>query len=210
MPKPNADEILTSKHIRTYIQFGGPRPDNPSRYSGQDAQYMSVEGVGAPESGGVTPTFVPDPTVIGGYRLVGRKIAAPDLASATLKLLEKHGSIPRQLIGLKCPFNLYQPAGKCKSLSDFLAGWTDYVLIYSYAEVGNKDLSTRTGMEDDNVEDSLTAIRRALFSAAVGRARQRARVRPPPAPGRPPAIPAAAGPDRIPPRPRDPRASAPS
>ena len=156
MPKPNADEILTSKHIRTYIQFGGPRPGNPVLYGGQDAQYLSVEGVGVPESGGVDPVFVPDPSIIGRYRLVGRKISPPDLASATLKLLERHGSVPRQLIGIKCPFNIYQPSGKCKTLSDFLSGWTNYVLIYSYAEVSDKDLGTRTGWEDDNVEDSLS------------------------------------------------------
>lgn len=35
------------------------------------------------------------------------------------------------------------------------------------------------GVEPDTVEESLTAIRRALFSAAVGRARRRAAAEPP-------------------------------
>lgn len=156
MPKIQADEVITQKHKRNYIQFGGPRPNNVARYAGQDAQYMKIEGVGVPESGGVDPIWVADPRRIGQYRLVGRKITPPDLASATLVLLERHGSIPKQLLRQGCAFNLYEATGECKDLSDFLGGWTDHVLIYSGAITTGKDLGDRSGWDsDDQIEDSL-------------------------------------------------------
>lgn len=157
MPAPNADEIITYKHKRNFIQFGGPSPVNVVQYAGQDAQYMSVEGVSDPESGGIDPIWVPDPVRIGAYRLVGRSITPPDLASASLMLREKHGSIPRQLQRIGCAFNLYEPTGVCKDLSDFLRGWSDYVLVYSNALVTDKDYGTRTSFDsDDPVTDTLS------------------------------------------------------
>jgi hypothetical protein len=153
----NPDEIITQKHKRNFIQFGGAQPGNPVQYAGQDAQYMFLDGVSAPESGGVDPVFVPDPRKAGRYKLVARSITAPDLPNATLLMLEKHGSLPRQLQRIGCAFNLYELSGQCKDLSDFLAGWSDYVLIYSGAEVTDKDLGTRTARDsDDPIEDSLS------------------------------------------------------
>lgn len=157
MPAPNADEIITYKHKRNFIQFGGPGPTHTTLYAGQDAQYMSIEGVSDPESGGIDPIWVPDPVRIGSYRLVGRSVSPPDLASASLMLREKHGAIPRQLQKIGCAFNLYEPTGKCKDLSDFLRGWSDYVLVYSQALVTDKDYGTRTSFDsDDPVVDSLS------------------------------------------------------
>ena len=159
MPSLTANEIITYKHKRNFIQFGGPRPGQVVQYAGQDAQYMSIEGVGVPESGGVDPIWVPDPTRIGQYRLVGRQVTPPELASATLMMLEKHGSIPRQLGRIGCQFNLYELTGDCKDLSDFLRGWTDYVLIYARALVTDKDLGTRTAWDsDEQVQDSLSLV----------------------------------------------------
>lgn len=156
MPKLTADEVVTSKHIRSYIQYGGPLPGNQVAYYGQEAQYMVIEGVSAPELGGIEPTYVHDPRRPGAYRLVARKISPPDLASASFKFLEKHGAIPRQLMKQNCVFNSYQPVGKCKDPSDFLAGWSNYVLIYSRALTTNKDLGNRGQWDgDDQVEDTL-------------------------------------------------------
>ena len=157
MPNLTADEVITNKHKRVFIQFGGPYPGNVTKYYGQDAQYMAIEGVSIPASGGVDAIWTHDPNQIGRYRLVGRTISAPDLASATIIMREKHGAIPRQLLTESCPFNVYEPTGKCKDLSDFLAGWSDYVLVYSSALVDSKDLGTRTTWDaDDAVEDSLS------------------------------------------------------
>lgn len=157
VPKLTDDIIVTQRHKRNFIQFGGPRPNNPVKYAGQDAQFMKIEGVSVPESGGVDPIWVPDPRRPGRYKLVNRSITPPDLSSATIVLLEKHGSIPRQLGTIGCGFNAYEPTGNCKDLSDFLAGWSDYVLIYSNGLVTDKDLGDRSGWDsDDQIEDSLS------------------------------------------------------
>lgn len=153
----STDEVLTNKHIRSFIQFGSARPNNPVKYAGQDAQYLIVDGLSAPEVGGVDPTFVHDPRRVGSYKLVSRKISPPDLAQATITLMERHGSIPRQLQKIGCQFNIYQPAGQCKDLSDFVSGWSDYVLVLSGGMVTDKDLGARTAWTDDNqIEDKLT------------------------------------------------------
>lgn len=157
MPNLSANEVVTYKHKRQFIQFGGARPNNIVRYAGQDAQYMTIEGVSLPESGGIDPVWVPDLRTAGLYRLVGRKVTPPSLAGASLHLLEKHGSIPRQLTRIGCQFNMYELTGNCTDLSDFLAGWTDYVLIYSGALVTDKDLGTRSAWDsDEQIEDTLS------------------------------------------------------
>jgi photosystem II stability/assembly factor-like uncharacterized protein len=157
MPNPNADEIVTQKHIRSFIQFGGAKAFNQPRFAGQDAQYLTITGVGLPEAGKIDPIWVQDPARQGKYRLVGQKISPPDLAKATLTLYEKHGAIPRALGSNGCQFNLYDAAGSCRDLSDFLGGWTDYVLIYSGARVTTKDLGDRGGFDSDNqIKDVLT------------------------------------------------------
>lgn len=157
MPDIRADEIITLRHKRNFIQFGGPTPTSPVAYAGQNAQYMAIEGLSVSETGGIDPIFVPDPNRIGMYRLVGRSITPPDLASATLLMREKHGSIPRQLYRIGCQFNLYESVGNCSDLSDFLQGWSDYVLVYSGALVTDKDFGNRSAWDsDDAAEDSLS------------------------------------------------------
>jgi hypothetical protein len=157
MPNQNADEIVTQKHVRSFIQLGGAKPFNQPRFAGQDAQYMTITGVGLPEAGKIDPIWVADPVRQGKYRLVGQKISPGDLAKATLTLYEKHGAIPRALGSNGCQFNMYDVVGACRDLSDFLGGWTDYVLIYSGARVTTKDLGDRGGFESDNqVKDVLS------------------------------------------------------
>lgn len=164
MPDLKTDEIVTQKHKRAFIQYGGPRPNNPVAYQGQDAQYMSIDGVSNPELGGIDPIWTHDPTRIGSYRLVGRSYSPADLASANLKIREKHGSIPRHLLKIGCSFNLYEPTGMCEDLSDFLHGWSDYVLVYSQAIVSDKDLGTRTSFDaDDVIEDGLSLILSSIY-----------------------------------------------
>lgn len=155
MPNLSANEIVTYKHKRNFIQFGGARPNNVVRYAGQDGQYMSVEGVTAPEQGNVTPIWVPDQRTAGKYRLVGRKSVPADLAQAALHLFEKHGAIPRQLTRIGCALNVYELTGVCTDLSDFLNGWTDYVLIYSGALVAAKDFGTRSNWEGDDANEDI-------------------------------------------------------
>jgi photosystem II stability/assembly factor-like uncharacterized protein len=156
MPDLNADEVLTQKHKRNFIQYGGAKPGNEVQFAGQDAQYMSIQGVSVPEIGGIDPIWVQDPVRPGRFRLVGRSFSPQDLASATLAMREKHGAIPRQLLK-NCTFNLYELSGKCANLTDFLNGWDDYVYIYSGAVVTDKDLGDRSSFDaDDAIEDSLS------------------------------------------------------
>ncbi len=164
MPDINADEVVMYQHKRHFIQFGGAQPGNVAQYAGQDGQYMFVDGVGVPETGGVTPEFAPDPRQPGKWRLIARSISPPDLASASLVMLEKHSGIPRQLQRIGCKFNLYEPTGNCQDLSDFLRGWSDYVLVYSGALVNDKDLGTRTSRDSDAViEDTLSLTLADVF-----------------------------------------------
>lgn len=157
MPDITADEIVTQKHKRAFIQYGGPKPGNPPKYAGQDAQYMAITGVGAPEAGGIDPIWVKDPRKQDKYRLVAKKMSAPDLAKSTLEIYEKHNALPRQLLQQNCPLNVYEPTGACLDLSDFISGWTDYVLVYSQGTVGDKDLGDRVTFDSDEaVADSLS------------------------------------------------------
>lgn len=157
MPRPTSEEIITQQHKRNYLQLGAARPGNVVQYAGQGTQYLVIEGVTKPILGGITPIRVPDPHRTGAYRNVARSRSAPDFPSATLRLMEKHGSLPFQLGDLTCPFNLYEVTGRCTDLSDFLRGWDDYVLVYSLVEVTEASPGDRTAFEDDEaIEDELS------------------------------------------------------
>lgn len=170
MSSLNADEVITQKHKRAFIQYGGPQPGNPTKYGGQDAQYMFIDGVSKPETGSIDPIWVPDPRRIGKYKLVGRAATPPDLASASLVLHEAHGTIPRQLLSFNCAFNFYEVTGACQDLSDFSSGWTDYVMVYSNAIVTEKDYGTRTVRDGDElITDTLSVTLSDIYPVgAVG------------------------------------------
>ena len=158
MPDIKADEIGTQKHHRTFIQYGGPRPGNPAKYAGQDAQYLSLTGVANPESGGIDPVWVHDPYRVGRFRLVARSVSPADLPNATVTFREKHGGISRALLK-NCTFNIYEVVGRCKDLSDLMRGWTDYVQIYEAGEVTDKDEGDRTSFDsDDAIENALSVV----------------------------------------------------
>lgn len=154
--KTTANEIVTQGQKRSYLQYGGGGPDNAITFAGQDGQYMVIEGLSLSQSGGVDPIYVPDPRRLKKYKAVGKSETAPDLPTATIKLLEKHGAIPRALLDQQCPINVYELTGNCKDLSDFDHGWTDYVLIYSGGIVTNVDGGDRQSWDsDDQIENSL-------------------------------------------------------
>lgn len=163
-----ADQIVTNKHKRIFRQPGGARPNNSVQYSGVESQYLSITGVSNPVSGGISPIRVPHPTRIGQYQQVGRSVEPADFATATVEVMERHGSIPFTLADLSCPQNYYIPTGKCKDLSDFLRGWSDYIEVYSGALVTDVDLGDRTQYDaDDGVMDSLSVTLEAVY--AIGK-----------------------------------------
>lgn len=129
MPKLQRNDIYTQRMSRLFFQFGGAYPDNQLQYYGLNAQYAMLDGVNQ-SYGGVDPIYVKDPIVTDKYQIVGRQRNVPDLATANLTLMEKIGSLPRDLGERGCGFNLYRPVGNCKSLADFNNGW-DYVEIYA-------------------------------------------------------------------------------
>jgi hypothetical protein len=147
---PIGNEVNTQKNLRAWVQFAGPGPTSQPLYSGQDMSYVRIEGVTIPQLGGIDPLYIHDPQYIGRYKNVAIMISPPDLPSATMVLNEKRGGIPRQLGYIGCTFSMYELVGQCASLSDFLGGWTEYVMIYPDGTVISKDLGDRTTYTDDN------------------------------------------------------------
>jgi hypothetical protein len=163
---PNADQIVTTRHIRDFIQFHGPSPHNKPQFYGQDAQYMLVSSLAIPEVGTIAPVWAPDPqSPAGYYYLVNKTIAAPGtLPKATITLLERHGAVPRHL-GRVGEFNLYEVVGNAADLSDFARGWTDYVMIYANGMVETKTPGARGNWNTD--KEALDQLA-ATFSAIYG------------------------------------------
>lgn len=158
MPKLTADEVVTQQHKRAYIQWGGPRPNNPVAFAGQDGQYMSITGVSKPQAGGFDPIWAPDPSNAKRYRLIGSMASAPDMPAATIMFYEKHGVLPRQLFA-NCPFSAYEVTGTCMDLSDLYNGVTDYLLVYSLAQIADKNLGDRVVFDtDEAVGDELSLV----------------------------------------------------
>ena len=150
MPKLTADEVVTQQHKRAYLQWGGPRPNNPVTFAGQDGQYVTFTGVSLPESGSIDPIWAPDPANAKRYKLIGRMAGAPEIPSATMTFFEKHGILPRQLFK-QCPFSAYEVTGTCQDLSDLYNGVTDYLLVYSMGMISGKNLGDRVTMDTDEV-----------------------------------------------------------
>lgn len=153
MPRVTSDEIVTRKHSRGFIQPGAARPNNVAHYYGLDAQYFIMGDATKPNLGTISPVWVPDPLRTGGYRLVGRTTAPPDLGASDITLLRKHGSVPAALGKINCPLNVYMMTGKCKDLSSLLNGWDDFVSIYSNGQVESITNGAATGWDDGQVED---------------------------------------------------------
>jgi photosystem II stability/assembly factor-like uncharacterized protein len=156
MPKISADEVITQQHKRAFLQWGGPRPNNPVTFAGQDGQYMMITGVSNPVAGGFDPSWAPDPSNAKRYRLISRMVTPPDLAEATMTFYEKHGILPKQLFA-QCPFSAYEVTGTCKDLSDLYNGVTDYMLVYSLGLTSDRNYGDRVTMDSDElIGDELT------------------------------------------------------
>lgn len=151
----SADEIITQGHKRAFIQWGGPRPNNPVVFAGLDGQYMSITGVSIPELGSLAPIWGPDPSNAKRFRPLARSVAPPELPSATMSFFEKHGLLPRQLFRT-CEFTAYEVTGVCQDLSDLYNGVTDYLMIYSRGKVTSKNAGDRVVFDtDERVSDEL-------------------------------------------------------
>jgi photosystem II stability/assembly factor-like uncharacterized protein len=161
------NELIKQGSTRAFYQPGGPGA--AKFFYGLDAQYFFIDGANMPTNGTINPLFVPDPRRPNRYRLVGRTIDPPDLASVDLVFREKWGGIPRALMAPKCSFNLYEVHSDCADLSDFYRGWDSYLLIYSLFQFsGPVDLGTRMAADkNDPLEDSVSSMGVALYPAGA-------------------------------------------
>lgn len=166
--RPDVDEVSTLNQARIFLQWCGPLPTNDVVYSGQDTQYLALEGSTRPPRGGITPIRVPDPGRLKKFKFVGRSEEAADFPTATLRLLESHGDIPIQWGPMDQPINLYVYRGLCESL-DNPSMIEDMVEIYSWGLFTTTDFGTRTPAwdSDDMVDDSAELTLGAIY--AVGR-----------------------------------------
>lgn len=165
---PSAAEILKTSHVRNFIQPGGPRPTNKPQFYGVGTQYMFLDSISIPELGAIAPFFVPDPKQAGLYRMISRTVAAPSaLPKATLNLLEKIGSVPKQ-INRYGKFSVYEVLGACNDLSNFLTGPQYGVVIYSNGVVETKTPGKRGDWKSDTaLEDKISATFENIYAIGV-------------------------------------------
>jgi len=173
--KPGGAEVATqNQHSRLFRQPGGARPNNPVLFSGRDDQYVSLEGVSAPVRGGISPIRTFDPYRTGQYRNIATTEEAPDFGSLTIRVLEKHGSIPFVLGDLSCPMTFYRVTGNCANLADFTGGWSSYVEIISDVKVTDNDGGGRLPawdtdeVIDNSLSGTITGARYAIGSLGFG------------------------------------------
>lgn len=163
-----ADEINTQKHVRFWVQPGGPGPANKVYYSGQDNTYMNIESGENPVRGDISPRNVHDPRVAGRYRQVGREISAPDLPSWSVMFYQKKDVLPRHLVELQnCYVNFYMLVGDCKDLSDFMNGWSSYVKIYSLGQMTTQTEAGGSFDGDDVLTDELPFTGAAILNVGA-------------------------------------------
>lgn len=152
----NANEVVTQRHLRYFVQPGGAGPSNPVYYSGMDGAYMNIESASVPRLGGVTGVYVHDPASVGRYKPIATQKEAPELPSATVNFLRRRGVLPRHLTTLgDCPATFYEVSGDCKDLSDFHYGWSDMVKVLSAGVATSADEGGSSFDSDEKIQDDI-------------------------------------------------------
>lgn len=147
----NANQHNTQQHLRAFYQPGGPGPQQPTLYGGQDGGFIQIEGASQNFLGDVTAQFMPDPNRPGQWVPVAKMTSAPDLPGATVTFSEKKGGIPKSLMGQQCAFSLYESVGECKNPGNFLIGWENYVMVYPNGQGTTVDMGDRTHYDGTDV-----------------------------------------------------------
>lgn len=157
------NELIKQGSTRAWYQPGGPGKDR--FFYGTDTEYFFIDGGELPTNGDISPIFVPDPRRGDRWRLVGRTIDPPDLASVDLKFLAKWGGIPRVLMAPRCSFNLYTVMSDCADMGDFYRGWDSFMLILSLFKFsGPVDLGALMSRDsNDPHEYSVSAMGVAMY-----------------------------------------------
>lgn len=155
------DEVYTQTNVRGFFQLGGARPSNPLLYYGQGAQYFFLGGV-SQSRGSIEATYVPSARGgSGNYTLVSRQRSAPDLPEATLTILQKLGTVPRE-VG-RCPFNIYMVVSNCRDLSNPVSGF-DYAIVLDGFESESRDMGDLNSMDGtDPLQDEYAIKGRDIY-----------------------------------------------
>lgn len=163
----DAAELVKQQSVRAFYQPGGPAQQR--YFYGQDTSYFFIDGAQKPTNGKIDPIYVSDPRNPGQYKLVGRKISAPDLPTVKVNFMEEWGGIPRVLMSPLCEANFYEVHSRCADFSDFYRGWESAMIIYSgFKLTGNIDMGTRMSMDaDDPLKDSITATGVSIYPVGV-------------------------------------------
>jgi len=155
MAKPLNDEVRTGGNLRFFYQMRGASPYNALQYAGVDGQYITIEEVTNPKSGGISPINVHDPNNIKKYKRVGRQSEPAEFPTATVQFMQGHGGIPRQLYDMAdCTTTFYQVAGRCQDLSVFSRSTYDYIKVLSDGEVTDQTEGGSGFDTDEGVIDS--------------------------------------------------------
>ncbi len=149
--KPTADQVVTQKHLRAFVQRGGPRPTNVVRYAGADEQYLAMGDAKNDVSGGQKAQWAHDPRRRGGYRMIGMTNEPGDIPSATITFHRRHSGLTWLGGALTCPVNFYELAGTCTPPDNFRTGWDDFVTVYSNGMAGKRSHKSRAGLDKDEL-----------------------------------------------------------
>lgn len=152
MKRPGKDQVRFLLSNRAFIQFNGARPNELTRYYGQDTNYMIVQGVTMARKGAVTTHWAGDPFQAGSgnFQSLGRTVGTPPNPGGTLHVLEKRGALNR-MFQEDCPFTVYVASGDCGDISDLVSGWSDFIEVYPDSIMGSINAGNRGVWSDDNL-----------------------------------------------------------
>jgi hypothetical protein len=162
-----ADEVLTGRQGRPFVQWGGASPRNKPFFYGLDSNYFAIKGVSNPVRGKIDPTRIWDPTSIGSYRTVARSIDAAAEPTFEVEFMEKAGQTPRHLMDMQCAQSFYVLHGPCGDLSNFDTSWSGYAEILGDVLITDRDLGDRSSSDKDDVlMTKLKCTARSIYPAS--------------------------------------------
>lgn len=159
-----ANNSVTQKHLRTFVQRGGPHPINELQYSGADSTLIQIDDISEPISGGITLNRAHDPFRIGGWITTSTTEDAPDAPTTTITWKQSTSSMAWVSYDPHCLFNVYQTIGECATPSDFDGGWSLGIKIMSNLKITDR---THAGNASFDTDDESTIAADVTVLGAV-------------------------------------------
>lgn len=151
------NQVITQGNAALFLQPGGASPANAVLTSGLDGQYLMVEGIQlARES--IEPIFARDPRAYKKFAAVATQVSPPD-GFDQYDLTERrqaNGFLPRQLMRLDCPFDLYINYGKCEDPTNINNLEYFVHVLPGGVRDGNTEAGGTSFDSDDPIDDSST------------------------------------------------------